>query len=223
MRMTVMDAFDEAMLSFALRELNPRIRFVSGVGTFLSAEMIEGRSIPESDASVAWVYFPPPNWIPRFEAMDADATIHQLANPPIPGLHVIRSKWSWGEKRAPHAKWAFSLPTLLSGRITCYFNPDSADDRAFQRRIWRLLDRLLTSRLRAEHVRSGTVYYDGLKGGATWAGHHALEWCSQAPDRMLDGCRRPADDWCFPDDPWLLDLRRRVIECFGLDYGAPPQ
>lgn len=49
------------------------------------------------------------------------------------------------------------------------------------------------------------------------------EQAMRARRPIIDGSRRPADDWRFPDDPWLLDLRRRVIERFGPDYGAPPQ
>jgi len=220
----VTDAFDDAMFSLALRDRYPHVRFASGVNAYPTEALLEGPTIAECDSSVARIHFPPPDWSAEFEAVGADGRGFVLRNPPMPLFLFARSKWFWGYAAARDAKWAFSLPTLEHGHITCAYEADSAAQKALVRAVWRLLERATTNRLAGVQPKSeGPHPMADLKGDMRWAGHHALEWCAAEPDRMLDGCRRPADDWRFPSDPWLLDLRRRVAERWGPDYGAPPQ
>jgi hypothetical protein len=223
-RLLVTDAFDDAMFSLALLDRYPGVRFASGVNAYPTPALVEGPTIPECDSSVARVYFPPADWQAEFEAVGADGDAFVLSNPPAPMLLFARSRWFWGVHPAMrHGKWAFSLPTLEHGHITCAYEADSPSQRALVRAVWRLLERITTNRLAGVQPRTESPRLMKDRGGMLWAGHHALEWCAAAPRRMLDGCRRPADDWRFPDDAWLLDLRRRVAERWGPDYGAPPQ
>lgn len=224
LRQLITDDFDDAMISLALRDAYPHVRFVSGVNAFQSAALVEGPTIPEAGAGVVRIYFPPPGWEPEFRIANPSTPSYVLAILPEPWALYGRGQWFWGNKWFPEAKWAFSLPTREHGHMSMSYDPDAAEQRALMRSVWRLLERLTTNALRGVQPKiDRPALMKDLRGGMFWAGHHALEWCSQAPDRMLDGCRRPADDWRFPDDPWLLDLRRRVIERFGPDYGAPPQ
>ena len=100
------------------------------------------------------------------------------------------------------------------------YDRTSDDDRAFVNKLWRLLNRLMTNRLKSA-MRLERHTMAEAKGGVMWAGHHALQWCREGERRMVNGSLVPCDDWALPDDDWYQDLYRRVVDRYGPDFGDP--
>lgn len=219
-RELVMDDMDDAMLSLALRDAFPTIAFSSG-GRPLTAPLIDFRpTIPETGSSVVNAWIPDRDWRPKFRRDENYPRWFRLLNPPRYVIHYTRTSWFWGGWEA--ARWAFDLPTPEFGTIGTNYDPDEPQDRAFVNKVWNILKKLATNRMKSALAMDRVVLSRDAGGGMMWAGHHVLKWCAAEPRRMISGCRRPCDDWAPPDTPWHRDLRRRAEEMFGPDFGGAP-
>ena len=56
----------------------------------------------------------------------------------------------------------------------------------------RLIKKIATNRIDVVHYPSLAVVLESGGPGMVWCGHHALEWCRQAPDRFLGYSSRPS-------------------------------
>ncbi|MCP4328448.1 MAG: hypothetical protein GY791_08430 [Alphaproteobacteria bacterium] len=105
---------------------------------------------------------------------------------------------------------AFDDPTLEEGWITSWFDRDDLAEKAFVRKIWRILDKMTCRDYKVEYPHTGQALGDTISD--VRAGHDALRWCGQGKARMLNGLWRPWDDWEFPNLPWYD----------GREVGDPP-
>ena len=206
-----MDEVDERLFSLALEEEFERVVFVEG-GGLVERPIIP--SIADSKAHSVQILFPPPGWVPEVVWDSAVKGKFTLRDWPQLSVRFFRSSWWWGG--AEPAKWAFSLPTLEHGIVSLNYCPDDPEEKDFQRRVWRVLNRLTTNRMKKWHPASGSVYSADTRGELYWAGHHALEWCRADQRRMLAGLFQPRDDWAPPDTAWHRRLRAR-LEASGVD------
>jgi hypothetical protein len=228
-RETLLTRMDEAIFSLALHDEIPDIRFVDDVEP-QGAETGCRETIADCDGYRVHVEVVPSG----DEARVGDTYA------PLGWFAVDRSHWSWhiGAKPIIGDKcWAFDPPILSSGRVWTSWDvndPADAAKPAFQRKVWRILGRITTNRLKSGTPLSNTLEWGSdfmtmahakRQGGLmVWAGHHALEWCAAGgPRRMLDGAFRPCDDWSPPADPWYQGLRRRAEERYGPQFGLPPE
>lgn len=214
---------DEAIFSEALRQAYPHATFVdqdlSPAVTFhpsivdCSEHRMVGILAPEEEG-----------WVPSVRPHPGGVRIFSH---PERHLSFDRSEWDWGPEFI-QAKWAWDPPTLSRGRITGGYWPEEKDQLAFIRATWRLIERVATNRVKKGHplgnemMCGDRLLMEDMKGGFTWAGHHALEWCTEQPRRMLDGRIRPCDDWKPPDDPWYRALREKVLAKYGPELGRAP-
>jgi hypothetical protein len=130
---------------------------------------------------------------------------------------------------------AYDPPTPQLGNIQGSYSvldPDNATFFAIVRKVWRVIGRIATNRIKFGHPlgnilegRERQLMADA-KGHSEWFGHCALEWCRDGIRNgkryMLCGNRRPCDDWEVPNDPWYRSLRRRVEEKYGRELDDPP-
>jgi len=225
---------DEAILSEALRTEFPQIVFLDGQ-SWLAGTPRAIYGIEQSEGVTAAVPVP--------DGFGSPEDVHTLprSGPDIcvrargRALVIVRSSWEWrpGRSEEEDRRFAFDPPTLGSGQVGARWDSNdrsSADVDAFLRRVWRILGRLSTNRVKhgtplMNQLTSGSDYrrMAEVRGGMSWAGHHALQWCAAGGSRrMLDGCFRPCDDWAPPQDPWYQALKRKVEERYGADFGNPP-
>ncbi len=219
-RLKVMDDFDDAMLSFALVDAYPHVVFEDTHAATQTERFVRRASIPECTGTVTEVHFVPQAWQPDFVFPPGTSGPYsgRLMNPPQFTLHYVRCEWFWGAPQG--GNWAFDLPTLEGAQMSMNYDRESKEDRAFVAKLWRLLGRLMTNRLKGGAWPEPLMQAD-VKGDMYWAGHHALEWCLGGKRRMLMSCRVPCDDWAPPDSDWHDALRRRVVEKFGPGIGDP--
>jgi hypothetical protein len=220
-RYLVMDDMDDAVLSLALRDAFPTVVFCAS-GKSLSEPFLDLRSsVPECRESVITVLFPAPDWQPEFEKYPKNPKWHVIANTPNRYLHYNRTSWFWGDPK--RSRWAFDLPTPQHGSISTNYDPDDPEQRAFVNKVWNILKKLTTNRMKSALAKDRVVLSADAGGGMVWAGHHVLEWCAAGPRRMIDGCARPCDDWTPPDTAWYRDLRERAEVMSGSDFGGVPE
>lgn len=224
---------DEALLSEALRAEFPAVVFYeTAAGDPPSVRTLH--AIPESTGVVHACVPSNADEVPHF-LPDATALGGYILRGSPRAISMVRCDWLWSFGYSPEdtARFAFDPPTRTVGWITASWapaHPSFAEVPAFVRRVWRVLARLTTNKLK-----SGTPQMNILERGSdrllvaeaggvsVWAGHHALEWCAAGGvRRMLDGKWRPCDDWAPPDDAWYQNLRRRVEQRYGPGFGLPP-
>lgn len=228
-RETLLTRMDEAIFSLALREDIPDICFLDDEDPEASETRCRN-TIADCDG-----------YRVRAEVAARGQMVRVAdTHAPLGWFVVDRSSWKWHVGWRPIAgnkRLAFDPPILTCGRIWTSWDANNRADAAkpgFQRKVWRILGRVATNRLK-----SGTPLSNTLEWGSdvttmaeakrygmlrTWAGHHALEWCAAGgPRRMLDGAFRPCDDWAPPSDPWYQRLRRRAEELYGPNFGLPPE
>ena len=215
--MVIMDAFDEAMFSLALRDGFDDVRMVEGYNEFHPPENehILDFICEAEDSLIINIFISHPP--------DASDTA-ELPPPwnrgkPCQWFRYFRSLWIYTGPGA--SRWAFKPPTLMEGALTTSWHKGDKAAEAVIRKVWRIVEGLTTNKVKVEFPRKGIVLSQGGKGGSDWFGHHALEWCRSDPEYMLNAQRRPADDWQMPETDWYQDLRRRVIDRFGADFGTP--
>jgi hypothetical protein len=230
-----MTQMDEEVLAEALRQTFPRVIFLEEDPWWDPTDPSRD-SISDIDSPVARVAVPDsPSWAPAIKRSPEFPRRYTWVDPPPRALHIVRSYWEWhpGLTAEDSKRFAFDPPTLSVGQIGALWDdndPRNAGVPAFIRQVWRIIARITTNKLKSgtplmNELMSGSdrLLMSESKGGDYWAGHHALEWCaSGGPRRMLAGGFRACDDWAPPRDPWYQDLRRRVEERYGRDFGNPP-
>ena len=226
-RRIIMDHFDEAMLTFALRDAFPSLRIVTEIHYLHTPHLDERPHLAqphygEDRAANLSLLFPEEPWTPHVLQDLPESRLYFLANTPQHSIWYRRGGWNWGTTYGEEPKWAYSLPTPTWGDFIIEYDRQDDSDRAFVRDVWRIMRRITTNRLKSELPHLGVVYCADSRG-REWVGHHVLEWCGQVYDRMIDGRLRPIDGWTPPDTPWHRDLRARIVEKFGANFGVPEE
>jgi len=220
-KFTLMDAFDDAMFSMALQDAFPQVIFMAEYVGVSSPDDPLPQSIPECGGEIVCVYFPEHELTPEFTPLPYRKGRWKIKSPPSFELRYIRSNWFWGQ--AGGGRWAFSPPTLNETQMSIRHDKSDKEQRQTVNKIWKTLRTVTTNKLKTGRRKDEFVSASGSFGSAgPRAGFHAIDWCRQAPDRMLDGLYMPCDDWEWPDDPYVQELRQRVIERFGPDFGKEP-
>jgi hypothetical protein len=226
-------AKDEAIFSEALREIFPTIGFLDGLS--INAPLRPAcASLADCVARTGHVIIAPddPDWVPEIDANPELLHEGRIRNLPVRSLGFSRSRWIWryGHQSGPW-RWAWDPPTLQDGdidRVVARRGLESDPRVQFSRDVSRVLRKLSTNRLKCGHELTNKLMGDEVvlmksrRGGATWAGFHALDWCRQRPRRMLGGLFRPCDDWEPPKSKWYRRLVSKVEERYGADFGIPP-
>lgn len=222
LRHLVMDDMDDAMFSLALRDAFPTAIFYPSGKSLTVPHLDLYRTIPECNSTVVTAFFPESGWQPEFEKYPRNPEWYVINNAPQLYLSYSRTRWFWGSPQP--ARWAFDLPTPEFRTISTNYDPDDSEQRAFVNKVWGILKKLATNRMKSAISEDCVVLCEDVKGSMIWAGHHVLEWCAAGTRRrMIDGWARPCNDWAPPDTPWHLDLRARAEEQFGPDFGGPPE
>ena len=181
--------------------------------------------------------FPTMVFLRRKDADEQETEWHVLHCPACSGgyVYAVLPSEGWEAEafcaRPPHLRgsfpdthfWMFgsrtpSFRTQKSGRVIeerevsfmqgWHLRSDRETAR-FLRRVWRLSEKLATSRVKLIDAETGGTVHPELD--RQWYGFDALAWCQQRLDRVLDGNCRPTDDWRMPDLPWY-ERRRRAVE-----------
>lgn len=215
-----MDDFDDAMLSFALRDRFPSVLFLSKI-RLLDTPALENReTISECDQTFVNIWFPRDGWKPLFFPHPDYPERFNLINPPDLFLTYYRTRWFFGVPQGER-KWAFSLPMPESGKLSSGRWEWGPDQKEFRNAVTKLLGRLSSNRLKDWFQRNDCVPNSEAKRRSTWVGQNVMTWCSGEPNRAIDSMFRPPDEWKHKESPWYRDLKKRVIERFGEDYGGP--
>ena len=217
-RHKLMDDFDDALLSFALKDAFPGVVFQDREAQSDTERFVRRSSIPECRSSIVHIRFVPEGWEPDFVFPPGFGFPWNMMNPPKYTLDYCRNDWFWGVPQTDN--WIFSLPTMEVSSMDIDYDRSSDDDRVLVTKLWRVLNRLMTNRLKSA-LRSEWRTMAEAKGGVMWAGHHALQWCREGERRMLGGSLIPCDDWALPDNDWYQDLYRRVVDKYGPNFGDP--
>jgi hypothetical protein len=214
-RDTLFSPVDDEIFAEALRQEFPGTVFLERSAWKQPPAPIFGSIMECSDRRKIHILAPDgAGWIPQIEQY-SDGW-YSLSEWPERRLDFVLSRWDWGPEFI-QAKWAWDPPTLSAGWIWGAYWPEEENRRVFLHRAMRLVERIATNRVKKGHPLGNAmmgvekVLMEDGEGGDTWVGHHALEWCTEQPRRMLDGCIRPRDDWKPPDDPWYRALRGRVL------------
>lgn len=212
-KVTVFTDLDDAMLSLALRDAWPGVRFVDDTAES-GGDMLAFRpSIAACRRSLVSIRFAEEGWRPVFGA-DRHGTGRRLLNPPRHTLFYQRSAWFHGQPGGRQA-WAFDLPSLSEGSMSIHIDGESEEDRGFVRSVWRIVRGLSTDRLKSAYDRDVTVNRRDVRPLRLRAGFAALEWCRAGPRRAIAGGSLPCDDWQPPRTPAYADLRRRALDLLG--------
>jgi len=219
-RYCVMDDFDDAMLSFALRDAFPNVLFIHGGTMRKMAELNPAATIPECDQTVVDIWFPHDNWKPLFFPHPDYPNRFDCINPPHLFLRYVRTRWDFGGSHADR-KWAFDYPTPERGRISSGRWEWDEEQRELRSKVTKILGRLSNNRLKSLLDRDRFLSKKDAKRGNLWVGYHVLDWCSEDPRRAIDGHSRPCDDWEHKETAWYRYLKKRVVDRFGENYGGP--
>jgi len=215
-----MDDMDDALLSLALRDAYPTAVFHPN-GTALTEPHLElYRTVAECESIVVTAFMPEPGWQPEFEKYKNNPQWYVIRNPPRRYLHYSRTRWFWGSWQPAH--WSFDLPTPEFGTISTNYDPADTEQRAFVNKVWNILSKLATNKVKSGIDRDRVILSENLGGGDIWVGHHMLKWCAAGSRRMVAGSRLPCDDWKFPDSSWYQDLYARALAMFGPEFGGAP-
>lgn len=219
-RNCVMDDFDDAMLSFALRDEFPNVVFLKN-STMLRSKGIEAaETIPECDQALVDIWFPREGWEPLFFPHPDYPDKYDVINPPRLFLHYNRTRWFYGAPQGDR-NWAFSLPMPEQGRITSGRWEWDKEQRQFRHKITKILGRLTTNRMKDWFQRDEYLSTKTSKRRNTWAGYSVLKWCAEEPNRAIHSMFRPPDDWEPKETAWHRGMKNRVVERFGGNYGGP--
>lgn len=202
----VLDAFDEAVFSLALREAFP---------TVLIIEKYDDNNPPAKLREVETIadceYNPHIILVPIVEP--AEESKRKQSRTTWQWFGYDRSRWDYGGGAYGDRKWAYDPPTLEEGRlITSWVYGDDVALRTI-RKVWRIMSKVTTNLIRQDFRVSD------------WFGFHAMEWCAQRPRRMLAGRIRPGEGYGRPSSAWYENLRQKVIDRYGnaLEDPGPPE
>lgn len=211
-RFLVFSRKDEAILSVALHERYPAVRFLRGcTGGEDSRNQRAQSSLPGVSNSQAEIVL---TWDDQ-----SGRERHQR-------FVYNRSMWDWACLPA----MAYDPPTLNAGDIYASYEPESPDHKEHLRivaQVWKIIERLATNRYKSGHPLGNELsggdflLMKNAPAGIAWLGHSALEWCRHNPRRMLNGSWRPCDDWQVPENEWYQAMRRKAVEKYGADLDAP--
>ncbi|HSG71883.1 MAG TPA: hypothetical protein VLA12_15815, partial [Planctomycetaceae bacterium] len=86
-----MDDFDDAMLSYALRDEFPTVKFFNKTRLLHEPRLIPSDTIPECDETLVHIWFPRENWEPLFFPHPDYPSRFNVINPPYLYLHYNRT------------------------------------------------------------------------------------------------------------------------------------
>jgi|GEM_PF-1072423 len=218
-----LDAFDDAMFSFALKDIFPRVVFHGELIDRDSTVGVSRETIPECPGYSVRIFFPKEGWEPELEPSRSHNAPQIVTNLPEPLLTHRRATWFWGHPGGSMKNWAFSLPTMNFSQLNILYDKEIEDHKKIIKLVWKALRSISTNKIKAGIQKNDFVRTSEVKGsGGPWAGFHALDWCRREPNRMLGGTYRTCDDWEWPDDPYIQELQQRVIKRFGPNLGKEP-
>jgi len=209
-RTVVFTSTDAEAFGRALLAQFPSMVFFGG--GFPNKFVPPGHSVSALACSSFSGFEPPDTWSPEIEYKQNYECWH-LTNPPRSRYFSLSgSRWS---PSPTESKWAYDGPTLDWGWLDVLWHVDrEKEDKAFMRKVWRVLPQVAINRFKYEYPHLGIDYGDSRPSTQEWLGHDAVRWCSRGRTRMLAGCRRPPSDWTFPEDsPWYE----------GLEPSEPPE
>lgn len=215
-----MDDFDDAMLTYALKEAFPNVLFLHKIRLLKEPQLHLANSIPECDRTLVHIWFPRDDWQPLFFPHPDYPHRFNVINPPSLYFHYNRTRWFHGVPQGER-KWAFSLPMPERGRISMGRWEWDETEKEFRSKIVRILGKLSNNRLKDWFQRDEFVPSKEAKRRNLWAGHSILRWCADEPRRAIDSMFRPPDDWQMRESDWYRQLRERVTDRFGPDFGGP--
>lgn len=219
-RYCVMDDFDDAMFSFALRDAFPNVRFVCQPYMMTRPDLGSAATIPECDQTIVDIWFPHDGWEPIFFPHPHYPDRFNVINAPRLYLYYYRTGWDFGGAYADR-KWSFSLPSPDIGNITSGPWRWDEEQRQFRSTIVKILGRLSNNRLKRLADRDQSLSMKDAKRRNLWVGYNVLDWCAEEPRRGIGGHWRPCDDWRHKDTQWYAALKKRVVDRFGENYGGP--
>ncbi|MGE4221131.1 MAG: hypothetical protein AB7G39_16925 [Alphaproteobacteria bacterium] len=213
-RYVAMNAFDDAMFSFALREEFPTIRFYRD-GTLREPRIRWYETIAEIGLVARAVVPEDSGWEPLILP---ERYYYRAFNWPDWDLRCVRNDWYCG---GIDHRLAFDPPTTQYGMISINHGGDPAM-KPFLAGVRRALRRVTSDRYRLGRELDRFISVKQVRPMPTWVGYSLLQWCQQAPRRMFHGGYRPCDDWTLPDDPWYAATAEKVRALYANDLTEPP-
>ncbi|MCB2101860.1 MAG: hypothetical protein KDE22_13375 [Rhodobacterales bacterium] len=217
----VMDSFDEAMLSVALRDVFPTLRIMSFGRHRPKPDITFYDAIHLCPAPCMALLVPPHGWKPKFLPYEGISGWYDLVNHPTEYIIFHPTRWMTGSSSGPR-KWVFDLPMPERGSVSIgpwFWNEEEI---AFRKKVSSILGKLTVNRLKHWFDRDQVLAYKDAPRRSTRAGRHVLEWARQGERRMLDGVYRPCDDWKSAKTAWYAALEARVQAAYGGDMDDQP-
>lgn len=164
-----MDAFDEVIFSYVLRDALPGVRFES--------RGEDGKTLPDHE-TIAHCSHQVFIQVPiDYSVTDERPPGPKRSWPKEQRFQYLQSGWSFGDYVT--SRWPFEFPFLDEGQLSTLWYLENPASIVTVQKMFRLLNRVTTG-----YVKS---MYPGKNGhditSAARHGHHALLWCAQKPDR----------------------------------------
>ena len=216
-RHTAMNAFDDAMFSFALREEIPTIRFCIGDRRYVPQERWY-ETIAEIGIMATAYAAPTPDWEPLMMPDGGDFILYRGLDWPDLYFHYHRTGWNWSFRYADGTP--LDRPPTTSNDVNTYistkYRRGDEEQKLFLGKVWRALRRVATNRYRSID-KEGVVTTKEAPRHPCWIGHSLLQWCRNDPRRTVEGRFRPCDDWELPADPWYRETAEKVRALYAND------
>ncbi|MCW9001423.1 MAG: hypothetical protein OQJ87_01765, partial [Rhodospirillales bacterium] len=185
---------DELAFERALREAFPVMRFADH-WLFEKPELTFRESMPECERDID-IYFPDdPAWEPEFARSDRNPERYRMTNRPIGYVLIFRSNLLHMNASIERE----GVPPHIDNGVLHVpgDSPMPKDLAAFARKVYRVLGKVASNKLKMMDVLTGETIWEDWKGGRLWAGHDAIRWALEDEDRFFDYGGRRRDGECI--------------------------
>jgi len=218
-----MNAFDDAMLSLALREEIPTIRFYDDSSSRWEPREQWYETMAEIDGIPGVVVAPDRTWEPLLMPGGSDRTYYIQADQPNLYIRYIRTNWCWRARFADGA--LLDQPPVTTNdnntHLSTQYRRNDETQKLFLSKVWRAVRRVATNRYKDVGTEGFVATKDALRRQC-WIGQSLLQWCRGDSRRAVAGIHRPCDDWEPPADPWYRSAAEKVRMLYANDLTEPP-
>lgn len=183
---------DEEAYCQLLRQKAPGIRFVDDLNyKEVAAGLAPGhpahRSVAACGLVVIILFAPSEDWQPEYRQVDTSLGRRWSLRYPS---HLHGRWWrtrpnAYGGREPAAYKGPRSPPGLGPARLYFSGQKDDPEQVRLAGELIRLVSRVATNKLLFVRTERDEPPVPVLRGGMTWAGHHAVAWARQSPDRIL--------------------------------------
>lgn len=196
-RQTFFTLADEMAFSEILKARFPEILFtVRGKGG-RKDDLVEVPDIPSADGERVDIFIPPDGWSPTYKEVEFVPGNYGITNYPEESIYFMPSSKLLMENgplvgSGPPMLGMGCIAVGISNRLT-------PKEKSFSGKVWRLVSKIATHRLKATHSGEPERQWKEIGGQMHWAGWDAVRWAFDDDRRIFRSGLyfRPAD--CLRD------------------------